>query len=169
MMKSLLLLMLMFFGLFAPGCFRNELDDAQTFQSTFTNFSSEIVMDSYATIQRDGHTTMVVTWRAPFDRPRDAYIVFVHAIDKKGNILFQFDHKLLNSAKMPTNLWGQERVIDVFSLTPPTSFARGKYTLRIGLFVHPGGRQLRLFATDLPRPTDGWKDVAVLLTDVACR
>ena len=38
------------------------------------------------------HTLLTLTWHTPYDKPRNEYSVFVHAIDNKGNTLFQFDH-----------------------------------------------------------------------------
>jgi hypothetical protein len=155
------------------GCSRVETDstgaNSQFRRTTHTNFGSEIVLESYANIELRGHTFMVLTWRAPYDRPRDAYATFVHAIDRGGKSLFQFDHPLLNAAHMPTNLWEREPVKDVFQLTPPAGYSPGKYTLRVGVFAPVGGRQLEIFATDLPMPNDGWRNVAVLLANIECR
>lgn len=153
------------------GCAREEgkTASAGTSAHTFTNFASELVLDSYANTELRGHTFLVLTWRVFDDKPRDAYTVFVHAIDKKGNILFQFDHELLDAKRMPTNLWGKDVVKDVVQLTPPAGHSPGKCTLRIGVLVVRSNRMLDVFATDLPPPTDGWRGHAVLLPDLNCR
>jgi hypothetical protein len=157
--------------LLTAGCSREEAKTtgAGTSVHTFTNFASELVLDSYANTELRGHTFLVLTWRAVDDKPRDAYTVFVHAIDKEGKILFQFDHALLNARGMPTSLWKQEAVKDVFQITPPAGHAPGKCTLRIGLYVARSGRFVEVFTTDLPTPTDGWRDRGVLLPDLNCR
>jgi len=142
----------------------------QTFHGTYTNFSSEIILETYTTIQKDGHSFMMLTWRTPYDRPRDSYTLFVHAIDQDGNVLFQFDHELLDRAGKSTVFWDRGPVKDVFQLTPPAGHAPGKYTIRLGPYVKETGRFLEVFATDLARPMDDfWKGRAVLLHGINCR
>ena len=86
----------------ALGCSRDADDSStnhpQSRDSVHTNFSSEIVLDSYANAEVDGHSFLTLKWHAPYDRPRTSYSVFIHALDQKGNILFQFDRKLVNAA-----------------------------------------------------------------------
>lgn len=150
------------------GCSREESSSQFPFrQSTHTNFRSEIVLESYANVELRGHTYLVLTWRAPYDSPRAGYRAFVHAIDKQGNILFQFDHDLVNAAGLPTSLWDREPVKDVFRVTPPTGYSPGKYDLLIGLYV-PGGGRLEVFATDLLRHVAS-RDTAILLPGIDCR
>jgi hypothetical protein len=157
----------------AQGCSREESDTSrvqnQSRDSVHTNFSSEIVLDSYANTEVDGHTILTLMWHAPYDKPRDAYSVFVHAIDKKGRMLFQFDHKLVNAAGLSTNLWDGELVKDVVQIMPPVGHAPGKYMFRIGVWV-PDKRWLAIFATNLVQDSDEFfKDKAVLLPDIDCR
>ncbi len=77
---------------------------------------------------------------------------------------------MVNATGLPTSLWKQEQVKDVFQLTPPPGYSSGKYTLRLGPYDRDSGRFLEVFATDLARPTDEfWKGRAVLLRDINCR
>src|SRR5262245_43249062 len=167
-MKSHLVPWIVVFALVALGCTREEANN-QSRYSIHTNFASKIVLESYAVTELRGHTYLVLTWRAPNDTPRNAYTLFVHAIDKDGKVLFQFDHELLNARGMQTSVWKQEVVNDVFQITPPTGHAPGKCTLRIGLFTPGSSRGLDVYSTDLPTPTDGWRAWAVLLENINCR
>lgn len=155
--------------LLIASCSRDKrVSEKQTVRAD-TNFSSEIVLESYANTEVRGRSFLVLTWRAPYDRPRAAYWVFVHAIDKGGKILFQFDHPLLNAAGAPTILWEQEVVKDVFQVTPPAGIPAGKYNFRVGIYVPATGRFLEVFATNLPSLADEWRGKAVLLTDISCQ
>ena len=156
------------------GCSREDSDSSTARNngrdSAHTNFSSEIVLASYANTELDDHTFLTLTWHAPYDKPRDAYSVFVHAIDKKGKVLFQFDHELVNAAGLSTNLWNRELVKDVFRLTPPVGHAPGRYTLRIGIWAPETERWLEIFATNLVQDNDGFfRYKAILLHDIDCR
>lgn len=158
--------------LMLKGCSREKSGSSrhQGRDSANTNFSSEIVLASYANTEADGHTFLTLTWHAPYDKPRDAYSVFIHAIDKQGKVLFQFDHKLVNAAGLSTNLWNRELVKDVFQLTPPVGYAAGRYTLRIGVWAPENKRWLEVFATNLVQDNDEFfRYKAVLLPDIDCR
>jgi hypothetical protein len=160
------------FVLTLKGCSREESDSSghRSRDSAHTNFSSEIVLASYANTEVNGHTFLTLTWHTPYDKPRDAYSVFVHAIDEKGKMVFQFDHKLVNAAGLSTNLWNRELVKDVFQLTPPVGHAPGRYTLRIGVWAPENKRWLEVFATNLVQDNDGFfRHKAILLPDIDCR
>lgn len=157
-------------ALTAKGCSPEDAStvDRQSRDSVHTNFSSQLVLDRYAATELNGHTFLELTWHTPYDKPRDAYSVVVHALDEKGKILFQFDHKLVNAARLSTNLWDREPVKDVFQITPPAGYAPGKYTLRIGVWL-PEERWLTIFATNLVQDKDEFfTDKAVLLPGIDC-
>jgi hypothetical protein len=157
----------------AHGCSRTETDTSaasqQSRESIHTNFSSELVLDSYSNAEVDGHTFLTLVWHAPYDKPRREYSVFIHAIDKNGDILFQFDHKLVNGAALPTNQWDDDFVKDVFRITPPFGYPPGKYTLRIGVWSPEGERWLAIFATKLVEDQhEFYKHKAVFLPGIDC-
>jgi hypothetical protein len=171
--KNVVFLYVALLALTALSCSREELDTStsenQSRDSVNTNFSSEIVLASYANTEVGGHTFLTLVWHAPYDKPRDAYSVAIHAIDKKGRMLFQFDHKLVNGAGLSTNLWDRELVKDVFQITPPVGHTPGKYTLRIGVWV-PNEKWLSIFATNAVEDNDEFfKHRAILLPDIDCR
>jgi hypothetical protein len=154
------------------GCSREDSDGSRhrRSDSANTNFSSEIVLASYANTEVAGHTFLTLMWHAPYDKPRDAYSVFIHAIDKGGKVLFQFDHKLVNALGLSTNLWDRELIKDVFQLTPPVGHAPGKYTLRVGVWAPENKRWLEVFATNLVQDNNEFfRYKAVLLPDIDCR
>jgi hypothetical protein len=171
--KNVVFLYVALLALTAHGCSREDTGPSiaqnQSRDSINTNFSSEIVLASYAITESDGHTFLTLVWHAPYDKPRDAYSVAIHAIDKKGRMLFQFDHKLANAAGLSTNLWDRELVKDVFQITPPVGHPPGKYTFRIGVWV-PDKTWLSIFATNAVEDNDEFFiGKAILLPDIDCR
>jgi hypothetical protein len=171
--KNVVFLYVALLALTAQGCSREETDSStvqnQSRDSVNTNFSSEIVLASYVTTEMGGHTFLTLIWHTPYDKPRDAYSVAIHALDKKGRMLFQFDHKLANAAGLSTNLWDKELVKDVFQITPPVGHPPGKYTFRIGVWV-PNKNWLSIFATNAVEDNDEFfKHRAILLPDIDCR
>ena len=136
---------------------------------TFTNFSNELVLESYEIAEVTNHTALELSWQALFNQPSANYSVFVHALSDQGNILFQFDHKLVNASGNATSAWDRRIVKDVFLLTPPAAHPPGKYSLRLGLYVPQTSNFLQILGTDLKRPSDEWHGHSVLLPEVECR
>jgi hypothetical protein len=140
-------------------------DDAQA----GTVFGDEIALTGYSVQFRDGHTEMELRWKA-LRKPAGDYSVFVHALDSSGAIAFQGDHSLKNPTGSATTSWtAGEAVSDRFLMMPPAGHAAGAYAVRIGLYTPTPMKVLPLSRTSLPTPADGWKDHAILLSQVECK
>jgi hypothetical protein len=139
-----------------------------------TVFGDEISFTGYGIMYRDGHTELELRW-SDLRMPAAPYYVFVHALDSSGAIAFQGDHQLKDAAGQPTTSWtAGEAVSDRFLMTPPPGHPNGAYTLRIGLYTLTPNtpnpiKLLQITRASVPMPTDGWKDRAILLTDVECK
>jgi hypothetical protein len=136
--------------------------------SSSATFGDQLTLTGYSVRNKDGHTEIDLSWKAESKPPAD-YIVFVHAIDASGGIVFQLDHVLKNASGSPTSLWAAgDMVNDGLLATPPTGRAPGPYTLRLGIYVRPM-TLIPVTQAGLPKPTDWWKMHAVLLTNIDCR
>jgi hypothetical protein len=133
------------------------------------NFGDELALASYSTQNKDGHTEVELQWKA-LHKPAADYVIFVHALDASGNIVFQMDHPLKNAAGAPTTAWAAgDSVSDRFPAVPPSNRPVGTYTLRIGAFVLAPARFLQVFQSTLPQPQDGWNNHSVLIQNVECK
>jgi hypothetical protein len=132
-------------------------------------FGHEIALSRYSILNKNGHTQVELYWTA-LRKPSADYAVFIHALDSKGAIGFQFDHQLKNMLGLSTTSWVEgETVRDSFTVDPPLTCVPGAYTLRLGLYVVKPLSILPLTQATLPRPTDDWRNRAVLIPGVECR
>jgi hypothetical protein len=134
------------------------------------SFGDEVALSQYSIRNNSGHTEVELHWKA-LRRPSANYVVFVHALDSKGGIAFQFDHELKNASDLATSSWREgDAVTDWFSPDPPRNCAPGVYPLRLGLYVAKPFRIVPLTQSTLPRPVDDdWKTRAVLITNLECK
>jgi 4-amino-4-deoxy-L-arabinose transferase-like glycosyltransferase len=87
----------------------------------------------------DEGLTVELAWRA-LDRPPTDYTVFVHLLDKEGQIAAQFDQPP-GGPENPTRFWlPGESARAAFPLAAP-SLDQGPYSLRMGLYEPVSGRQ----------------------------
>jgi hypothetical protein len=136
---------------------------------TGATFGDELTLSGYSVPNKNGHTEVELHWKT-LRKPSADYTVFVHAVDNKGGIAFQFDHVLKNASGSGTSSWAQgDNVNDWFSADLPRTCAPGVYPLRIGLYTWKPFKNILLTQTTLPRPGDEWKDRAVLIGNVECK
>ncbi len=149
------------------GACSSRRSPASESQSSAT-FGDDLSITGYSVQNKEGHTEVDLRWKAERKVAAD-YIVFVHAVDASGGIVFQFDHFLKNAAGSPTSLWAAgDTASDRFLVTPPADRSPGPYTLRLGLYAVPM-KLIPVTQASLPKPTDWWKEHAVLLTNIDCR
>lgn len=142
---------------------------ADTSPGAATVFGGEISLDAYSSHSTDGHTMVDLKWSA-LKKPTTDYNVFIHALDRSGGILFQFDHPLKNGAGQMTSDWtASESVTDEFLAIPPPSQSPGAYTLRLGVFVPNPMKILQITRSGFPQPKDGWNDHSVVIENVDCK
>jgi hypothetical protein len=138
-------------------------------RSTTTAFGDELSLTGYSIGNKDGRTEVELQWKA-LHKPSADYLVFVHALNGDGALVFQGDHKLKNATGAPTGAWtAGESVEDRFLMAPPANRPAGTYTLRIGVYILSPIKILQLTQATLPRPTDGWKNQAVMIANVECK
>lgn len=71
------------------------------------------------------------------------YTVFAHLVDGAGRIVAQHDRGPGVRAKQPTTAWLPGEVVqDPIDLPLPPELPPGRYTLRIGMYLSPGGPRL---------------------------
>jgi len=71
------------------------------------------------------------------------YSVFLHVVDRQGQIVTQHDREPGIRAKQPTTAWlPGEVVLDPVDLTLPPDIPPGQYSLRLGMYLPPDGPRL---------------------------
>ncbi len=126
-------------------------------------------LTGYTIGTKDGHTQVELRWKA-VRKPSADYLVFVHALDGAGALVFQADHPLRNATAVSTSGWtAGDSVEDRFLATPPANRPAGTYSLRVGLYLKSPMKVLQLTQPVLPQPTDGWKNQAVMFANVECK
>lgn len=74
--------------------------------------------------------------------PDDDYILFVHVVDRQGNILVQHDDPPGGSS-YPTSFWDANESVDgQFDLGIPNSATAGDYQVELGMYHSNGGARL---------------------------
>ena len=134
-------------------------------------FGDEVALSQYSVRSDSRHTEVELHWKA-LRRASADYVVFVHALDSKGGVAFQFDHELKNASGLRTSSWvAGDTVTDSFSADPPWTCVPGGYALRLGLYVSSPFRIVPVTRNTFPRPSDDRKDraVSVLITNVECK
>ncbi len=149
---------------------KNQATEASSTASPpSANFGDELALASYSSQSKEGHTEVEFQWKA-LRKPGANYLVFVHALDASGNILFQLDHPLKNAAGAATSSWAAgDSVYDRFLAAPPNTRPAGTYTLRMGVYVPVPMKFLPVTQAAVPQPQDGWKDHSVLIQNVECK
>jgi len=133
-----------------------------------TIFGDELTLTGYSIGNKGGHTEVELRWKS-VRKPGADYFVFVHALDRSGEIAFQADHALKNATGAPTSAWtADEQVTDRFFVIP-TGKPPGAYNVRIGVYIPSPMKVLQLTQVGLPQPTDDWKRQAVLIENVTCQ
>jgi hypothetical protein len=154
---------------FLAACTSTGGLETQATNGKTTNFGKELLLSDYSVHQKDGHTEIELRWKA-LQKPSGDYLVFVHAVDSEGKIVFQFDHALKNAGGLSTSNWAPgEAVSDRFSAAPPAGNAAGTYPLRLGVYIAQPIHFLPISETTFPQPQDGWKNQSVLIEHVECK
>lgn len=80
-----------------------------------------------------GRLTIALQWQAVTNPPA-AYTVFVHALDAKGQLAFQFDGQPHGGA-LPTTDWVADQVVaDTLTIPVPVGMPAGSYSIVVGLY-----------------------------------
>ncbi len=93
---------------------------------------------------RAGHSLQVeLDWQAQTTPPLD-YTVFVHLLDKTGQLVAGSDAPPLDG-RYPTTIWSPgERILDAHRLELPANLPPGQYQVAVGLYHQPTGQRLPL-------------------------
>lgn len=101
---------------------------------------------------------LTLYWETLSPDGRD-YTVFVHLLDKAGNLIDQADSPPQEN-RYPTSIWASgEQIQDVHQFTALTSDAEGPFRFAIGLYDPATGQRLAAYKSDGTR----WPDDSVLL------
>ncbi len=87
-------------------------------------------------------------WQA-LQEMAQSYTVFLHMVDKNGQIVAQTDKVPGLRGKQPTTGWLTGEVItDPLVLSCPNNLSPGQYSLRLGLYIPPNGARLQIATAD---------------------
>lgn len=87
-----------------------------------------------------GKTTEITLFWEKLRPHGDVYTIFIHVIDKDGNILFQADHW---PGGLPTDILdGGQIIVDRIPLALPDDMPPGDYSIRAGVYLSEDGRRL---------------------------
>ena len=87
-----------------------------------------------------GKTTEITLFWEKLRPHGDVYTIFIHVIDKDGNILFQADHW---PGGLPTDILdGSQIIVDRIPLALPDDMPPGDYSIRAGVYLSEDGRRL---------------------------
>jgi hypothetical protein len=96
---------------------------------------------------------LTLLWQA-LNTPVDDYTVFVHLLDKNGNLVVGNDAQPLNGV-YPTSIWApDEQVLDSHTLPTSDTIPAGQYQLAIGIYHQPTGQRLPVSLFDGPSDPD---------------
>ena len=92
--------------------------------------------------------TLELVWRSLSSDIRASYTVFVHLVDRDGNMIAQMDKEPGTRGKRPTTSWVRDEIIrDPIPLTLPSDIPPGTYRLVVGLYTVSDGARLPLRGT----------------------
>jgi hypothetical protein len=133
-----------------------------------TVFGNELSLTGYDIRTNGGHTELELRWSA-VQQPTADYMVFVHALDGSGAIVFQGDHYLTDEAGSRTAAWKLgESVKDRFLMAPPPDRA-GTYPLRLGVDVPSPLKVLLLSNSAFSQPAGPWRAQSIIIDHVDCK
>ena len=91
---------------------------------------------------RPGDALNVTLFWQPRTETNQSYSVFVHLLDKQGQIVAQHDSAPANGT-LPTNIWlSDEIIVDTHTLPISADLPAGQYDLRVGLYDPTTGQRL---------------------------
>jgi hypothetical protein len=97
--------------------------------------------DLEAEAKPGGRLRLTLYWQA-LSTTDTSYMVFVHLLDARGEILAQGD-SLPGQGSLPTTGWmAQEVIVDRHEISLPADLASGSYTLMVGLYDPLSGERL---------------------------
>ena len=106
------------------------------------NYGETIRLVNYelpARVDSDSGLPISLTWES-IGATSNRYKVFVHVLDRAGNLVAQVDQEPLNGFA-PTNLWYPGLSIsESFTVPLPANLPGGQYTVRVGLYDTTGAR-----------------------------
>ena len=87
-------------------------------------------------------------WRSLSSDIRTSYTVFVHLVDRDGNMIAQMDKQPGTRGKRPTTSWMRDEIIrDPIPLALPSDIPPDTYRLVVGLYTVSDGARLPLYGT----------------------
>ncbi len=113
------------------------------------NFEDKALLVGYNLPKRNfcaGDTlSLSLVWRSLSSDMHTSYTVFVHLIDRNGNIVAQMDKEPGPRGKRPTTSWVRDEIInDPVGLSLPADIPYGTYRLVVGLYNADDGVRLVL-------------------------
>jgi hypothetical protein len=121
-------------------------------------FGETIRLDGFNLDQRQltaGETIrLTLLWQA-LTSPTVDYTVFVHLLDKEGNLITGNDRQPVNH-RYPTTIWSAgEKILDLHTVATPADLPPGQYRLAIGLYQAATGERLPLIYPDGAKDSQG--------------
>ncbi|MGQ9502459.1 MAG: protein O-mannosyl-transferase family [Anaerolineae bacterium] len=113
------------------------------------NFGDKALLVGYNLPERcvcpGGVLPLELVWRSLSSDMRASYTVFVHLVDRDGNMIAQMDKEPGTRGKRPTTSWVRDEIIgDPIPLTLPSDSPPGVYRLVVGLYTVSDGVRLPL-------------------------
>ncbi|MHB0859244.1 MAG: hypothetical protein ACYC5M_16960 [Anaerolineae bacterium] len=115
------------------------------------NLGDQVLLAGYsldaANATAGGALRLTLLWQ-PSTHLADDYTVFVHLLDKEGEIATQLDEQPL-AGDYPTYMWQiDEQIQDQHVLVLPTDLQAGTYRVRVGLYVLETGYRLPIIGSE---------------------
>lgn len=113
------------------------------------NFGGEVRLLGYTTAndQPRSGLNVILYWQEEQAMDED-YIVFVHVLDKSGNLIASHDSQPVNG-RFPTSTWREGLIVpDIHTIDFPTELPNDEYQIMVGLYVPETGERLPIINDD---------------------
>lgn len=113
------------------------------------NFGGEVHLLGYTTAndQPRSGLNVILYWQEEQAMDED-YIVFVHVLDKSGNLIASHDSQPVNG-RFPTSTWREGLIVpDIHTIDFPTELPNDEYQIMVGLYVPETGERLPIINDD---------------------